>query len=72
MSSARSSLCANTYILAIVSYSMHTTIQLRKETVEKLKDFKNHPRQSYDETINELMKQNAVEVLTMEAATDPL
>lgn len=45
---------------------MFTTIQVKKETLERLKDFKQHPRQSYDETINELMNANEVEVLTME------
>lgn len=45
---------------------MLTTIQVKKSTLKKLKDFKQHPRQSYDEAINELMKDNEVEILTME------
>lgn len=45
---------------------MLTTIQVKKETADRLKRFKQHPRQSYDETINELMNDNEVEVLTME------
>lgn len=34
-----------------------TTIQLNHETLEKLKNLKRHPRESYDETINFLVEE---------------
>ena len=35
---------------------MQTTIQLEKDTVNKLKSFKEYNRESYNEVINKLMK----------------
>ena len=39
-------------------------IQVKKETTEKLKQFKAYNRQSYDEIINQLMEDSDSEVLT--------
>ena len=41
-----------------------TMIQVKKETTEKLKQFKAYNRQSYDEIINQLMEDSDSEVLT--------
>lgn len=41
-----------------------TTIQISKDTLERLKLFKNHPLESYDVTINILLDETEVEVLT--------
>lgn len=35
---------------------MVTTIQVEKDTLDKLKDFKEYNRESYNEIINKLMK----------------
>ena len=41
-----------------------TTIQVNKDTLTRLKSFKNHPLESYDVTINILLDETEVEVLT--------
>ncbi len=38
-----------------------TTVQVSKETMERLKTFKRHPRESYDEILNALMEKNREE-----------
>jgi len=35
-----------------------TTVQISKETMERLKTFKRHQRESYDEVLNTLMNEN--------------
>jgi hypothetical protein len=35
-----------------------TTVQISKKTMERLKTFKRHPRESYDEILNTLMDEN--------------
>mgnify|MGYP007032896283 CR=1 FL=1 len=48
-----------------------TTIQISKETLERLKQFKDHPMQSYDVTINFLLDDaKDEEFLTPEEARD--
>ena len=45
-----------TYIVVIVSYSMNkTTIQISGETLERLKSFKQHEKDSYDVVLNILL-----------------
>ena len=41
----------------VLSMSEYTTIQIRKETREKLKKLRVAKRESYDEIINRLVKQ---------------
>jgi len=43
-----------------------TTIQISKDTLERLKMFKTHPLESYDITINVLLNETETEVLTGE------
>ena len=43
-----------------------TTIQISKDTQERLKMFKTHPLESYDITINVLLNETETEVLTGE------
>lgn len=45
-----------------------TTIQLTKGTLERLRDFKNHERESYEEVIINLMDEK--EILTPEEISD--
>ena len=49
---------AEDYMVAMVSYMVTmavTSIQLRPETRERLARLKAHPRQSYDELLNQLL-----------------
>ncbi len=47
-----------------------TTIQVKDETLLRLKDMKVYSRESYDEVLNNLMDQVEVEVLTEEDIKD--
>jgi len=43
-----------------------TTIQIKSETLHKLKSLKEYARESYDEVINNLIGDNEAEILTEE------
>jgi predicted CopG family antitoxin len=47
-----------------------TTIQVQKQTLEKLKLFKKHERESYEEVINSLMEEVEEEALNEEEIKD--
>lgn len=47
-----------------------TTIQISKSTLERLKSFKKHERESYEQILNELMDENETETLTEEEIED--
>lgn len=60
-----------TYILVIVSYSMQkTTIQITTDTLERLKMFKQHEKDSYDVVLNSLLDDAEDEALTDEEIED--
>jgi len=48
---------------------MHTTIQLKKSTLNRLQKYKQHPRESYDVVVNTLMD-NTEDDLTPEEIED--
>lgn len=47
-----------------------TTLQLTKQTLERLKQFKRHERESYEEILNTLMDDAEDDVLTPEDIAD--
>ncbi|MFH1053451.1 MAG: hypothetical protein V1740_03475 [Candidatus Woesearchaeota archaeon] len=49
---------------------MNTTIQVNEKTVERLKFFKNHTKESYDEIINKLLNTVEEGELTDDAIRD--
>lgn len=49
---------------------MPTTIQIQKETLQRLKLFKKHERESYEEVLNDLMDEVEEETLNEEEIKD--
>ena len=49
---------------------MRTTIQLEKPTVERIKQYKRFPKESYDQIINTILNEVEDETLTPEEITD--
>ena len=49
---------------------MPTTIQIQKETLQRLKLFKKHERESYEEVLNDLMNEVEEETLNEEEIKD--
>lgn len=47
-----------------------TTIQIQKETLQRLKLFKKHERESYEEVLNDLMNDVEEEALSEEEIKD--
>ncbi len=43
---------------------MNTTIQIKDSTLEKLRNLKASPRESYDELINNMIDETEAEILT--------
>ncbi len=61
----------NIYIGTIASYIMEkTTIQVSQSTLERLKNFKKHERQSYDDLLNSIINEIEEEPLTNEEIKD--
>ena len=49
---------------------MRTTIQLEKPTVERIKQYKRFPKESYDQIINTILNEVEDETLTPEEIED--
>ena len=49
---------------------MVTTIQIKDETLSKLKSLKEYSRESYDEVLNKLMDESESEILTEQDIKD--
>jgi len=49
---------------------MKTTIQINSETLERLKMFKQHPRESYEEVLNKLLDEAEEDPLSPEEIED--
>jgi len=57
----------NIYIVTITTYNMEkTTIQISGETLERLKMFKQHEKESYDVVLNILLDESEEDVLSEE------
>jgi len=55
------------YIVTITLYNMEkTTIQISGKTLERLKIFKQHERESYDNVLNNLLDEHEEETLSDE------
>ncbi|HLD19612.1 MAG TPA: hypothetical protein VJB90_06430 [Candidatus Nanoarchaeia archaeon] len=47
-----------------------TTVQLKKSTLERLKNFKRHERESYEEVVNYLMDESEEDLLSSKEIDD--